>query len=210
LRSPDRCHTAPCLLKVLANTKKKDAAMVIQHALDDRARMPDSTRVSPVVTPEMIENIYMFKAGAQDVDDLIAGFSPFLFFTGSLAATTLARTRTVTYSHLHRGHVAPSLDQIREIVTGAPQMAHTLTALERCYQGYYSTFLDVLIGQDHRSALHFQEFVETFQGLKQELEEEFGSQLHTVLPLFQRHTQLTMIRHLNDATFRGALAPCPE
>jgi hypothetical protein len=170
----------PPLLKVLANTKKKDAAMVIQHAL--------STRVSPVVIPEMIENIYAFKAGAQDVDDLITGFTPFPFTTGSLEATTLARTRMVTtYSHLHGGHVAPSLDQIREIVTGAPQMAHTLIALERCYQGY-STFLDVLIGQDHWTALHFWEFLETFQGLKQELEDEFGSALHTVLPLFQRQT----------------------
>jgi hypothetical protein len=126
----------------------------------------------------MIENIYAFKAGAQDGNDLIAGFSPFLFITGSLAATTLARMRTVTYSHLHGGHVAPSLDQIREIVTGAPQMAHTLVALEQCYQGY-STFLDVLIGQDHWSALHFREFVETFQGLKQELEDEFGFQRFT-------------------------------
>jgi hypothetical protein len=200
----------PPLLKILANTKKKDAAMVIQHALDARAQMPDSTGVSPVVTPEMIENIYDFKAGAQDVDDLISGFTPYLFATGSLEATTLARVRTVTYSHLHGGHVAPSLDQIREIVTGAPQMTHTLVALERCYQGY-STFLDLMIGQDHRTALHFREFLRIFQGLKQELEDDFGSALHTVLPLFlQRHTQLTMIRHFNDATLRGAFAPLPR
>jgi hypothetical protein len=89
-------------------------------------------------------------------------------------------------------------------------MAHTLVALERCYQGY-STFLDLMLGQDHRTALHFREFIGTFQGLKQELEDEFGSALHTVLPLFQRHTQLTMIRHFNDArTSRGALAPLPR
>jgi hypothetical protein len=158
----------------------------------------------------MIENIYAFtKAGAQDVDDLIAGFTPHLFATGSsLEATTLARARTVTYSHLHGGHVAPSLDQIREIVTGAQQMAHTLVALERCYQGY-STFLDLMIGQDHRTALHFREFLRTFH-LKQELEDEFGSELHTVLPLFQRQTELTMIRHFNDATLHGALAPLPR
>jgi hypothetical protein len=81
-----------------------------------------------VVTPEIIENIYAFKAGAQDVDDLTAGFSPFfLFVTGSLAATTLARARTVTYSHLHGGHVAPSLDQIREIITVAHRRWRTLS-----------------------------------------------------------------------------------
>jgi thiaminase len=58
------------------------------------------------------------------------------------------------------------LDQIREIVSVAPQMAHTLTALERCYQGY-RTFLDVMMGLDHQSSLPYREFVNTFQGLKQ-------------------------------------------
>jgi hypothetical protein len=93
------------------------------------------------------------------VDDLTAGFNPFLFLTGSLEATTLARQRTVTYSHLHWGLVAPTLDQIRELVTSAPNMANSLTALERCYQGC-STFLDVMFGQDQRAALHFWDFVE--------------------------------------------------
>jgi hypothetical protein len=178
----------PPLLKVLANTKKKDAATVIQHALDARARMPDSTRVSPVVTPKIVEAVYRFTPGSRDVDNLMAGFNPFLFLTGSVEATTLARQRTVTYSHLHGGLVAPTLDQIRELVTSAPNMANSLTALERCYQGC-CTFLDVLIGQDHRSALHFRDFVQAFQGLKQELEDEFGAALPTVLPLFQRATR---------------------
>jgi hypothetical protein len=194
----------PPLLKILANLKKKDAAMAIQHAFDQRARMPDSTHVSPVVTPEMIENIYAFlTAGTHDVDALPSGFSLFLFLTGSPEPTaTQARARTVTYSLLlHGGLVAPSLDQIREIVSGAPQMAHTLTALERCYQGYSSTFLDVMMGLHHRlslhfrASLHFHEFVEAFQGLKQEIEEELGSEeLHAVLPMvFQRHTQLAIV-----------------
>jgi hypothetical protein len=90
-------------------------------------------------------------------------------------------------------------------------MSHTpLTALERCYQGY-STFLDVMMGMAHRSSLHYQEFVRTFQGLKQgEIEEEFGSELPAVLPSFQRHTRLTMARYFNNATIRGALAPLPR
>jgi hypothetical protein len=118
----------PPLLKVLANTKKKDAAMVIQHALDARARMPDSTHVSPVVTPEIVKAVYRFTPGAQDADNLMAGFSLFLFLTGLLEATTDARLRTITYSHLHGGLVAPTLDQIRELVTSAPNMATSLTS----------------------------------------------------------------------------------
>jgi hypothetical protein len=199
----------PPLLKVLANTKKKDAAMVIQQALDARARMLDSTRVSPVVTPEIVECAYQFTPGARDPDDLMTGFNPFLFHNGSAKSATLARARTITYSHLHGGNVAPTLDQIRELVTSAPNMAQSLTALERCYQGC-STFLDVMLGQDQRMALEFRAFVDAFQGLKQELEDEFGAALPTVLPLFQRHTQLALIRHFNDASIRGALAPLPK
>jgi hypothetical protein len=115
----------PPLLKILANTKKKDAAMVIQHALDDRARMPDSTHVSPVVTPEIIENIYAFKAGTHDVDDLTSGFSPFLFITGSLEATTLARARTVTYCHLHMW--LPPLTKKSGKSFPRPRRCHTLS-----------------------------------------------------------------------------------
>jgi hypothetical protein len=69
--------------------------------------------------------------------------------------------------------------------------------------------LDVLMGQDHRSSLYYRDFVETFQGLKQEIKEEFGLELPAVISLFRRHMQLTMIRHFNDTTLRGALAPLP-
>jgi hypothetical protein len=42
----------PPIFKILANIKKKDAAIAISHVLDERARVADSTRVSPpVVTP---------------------------------------------------------------------------------------------------------------------------------------------------------------
>jgi hypothetical protein len=184
--------------------------MVIQHALDARARMPDSTRVSPVVTPKIVEASYRFTPGSPDVNDIMAGFKPFLFLTGSSEAATHPRQRTLTYSHLHGGLVAPTLGQIRELVSSAPNMANSLIALERCYQGC-STFLDVFLGQDQRAALEFRDFVKNFQGLKQELEDDFGDTLPTVLPLFQRHTQqLMMIRYFNDATIRGALTALPR
>jgi hypothetical protein len=210
MRSPNRCPELPPLLKVLANTKKKDAAMVIQHALDARARMPDSTRVSPVVTPEIVEASYRFTPGSPDVDVIMSGFNPFLFLTGSSEAASNARQRTLTYNHLHGNLVAPTLNQIRELVRTAPNMAHSLAALEGCYQGC-STFLDVFLWQDQRAALEFRDFVEKFlQGLKQELEDDLGAALPDVLPLFQRHTQVAMIRYFNDATIRGALATLPR
>jgi hypothetical protein len=71
------------------------------------------------------------------------------------------------------------LDQLREIVATMPQMARMLIVLERNFQGY-STLLDVL--------LYFCAFMESFQCLKMEVEEQFGQEIHAALPLFQRHT----------------------
>jgi hypothetical protein len=199
----------PPIWKLLANLKKKEAVMAVSQLIEARARDMDSYRVAPVVTPELLERIYSFKAGSVDVDDITAGFSLFLLSTGSPEANTQARERSVVYGMLHGGQVAPSLDQLREIVTTAPQMARTLIGLERNYQAY-STLLDVLLGVNHRVALYFRAFVDSFQSLKLEVEEQFGADIHAVLPLFQRHTQLTMARYFNDATVVGANAGLPR
>jgi hypothetical protein len=50
---------------------------------------------------------------------------------GSPEANSQAQERAVVYGMMHGGQVAPSLDQLREIVAMAPQMARTLIALER-------------------------------------------------------------------------------
>jgi hypothetical protein len=197
----------PPIWKVLANTKKKEAVLAISQFVDARAAV--SFRVAPVITPELVERIYTFKAGAPDVDDITAGYSLFLLTTGSPEANTQARDRSVVYSMLHGGQVAPTLDQLEALVSTAPQMAKTLIALERNYQGY-STLLDVLLGSNHRVALYFHEFVEDFMTLKLEVEEQFGAEVHAALPLFQRHTQLTMARFFNDATVHGGNAALPR
>jgi hypothetical protein len=58
-------------------------------------------------------------------------FLLFLLITGSPEATTQACNHAVVYGLLQGGHFAPSLDQLREIVSGAPQMAPMLITLER-------------------------------------------------------------------------------
>jgi hypothetical protein len=199
----------PPIWKLLANLKKKEAVGAVSQLIEARAREVDSYKVAPLVTPELLERIYSFKAGSADVDDITGGFSLFLLSTGSPEANTQARERSVVYGMLHGGQVAPSLDQLREIVTTAPQMARTLIGLERNYQGY-STLLDVLLGVNHRVALHFHAFVDSFQSLKLEVEEQFGAEIHAALPLFQRHTQLTMARYYNDAVVVGANAGLPR
>jgi hypothetical protein len=199
----------PPIWKLLANLKKKEAVVAVSQMIEARAREGDSYHVAPVVTPELLERIYAFKAGSPDVDDITGGFSLFLLSTGTPEANTQARERSVVYGMLHGGQVAPSLDQLREIVATAPQMARTLIGLERNYQGY-STLLDVLLGVNHRVSLHFRAFVDSFQSLKMEVEEQFGADIHAALPLFQWHTQLTMARYYNDATVVGANAGLPR
>jgi hypothetical protein len=199
----------PPIWKLLANVKKKEAVVAVSQLVEERACDADSFHVAPVVTPELLERIYAFKAGSPDVDDITAGFSLFLLSTGSPEANTKARERSVVYGMLHGGQVAPSLDQLQEIVATAPQMARTLITLERNYQGY-STLLDVLLGVNHRVSLHFRAFVENFQYLKMEVEEQFGQEIHAVLPLFQWHMQLTTARYFNDATVHGANAGLPR
>jgi hypothetical protein len=131
----------PPIWKLLANLKKKEAVMAVSQLVEARAQDVDSYKVAPVVTPELSERIYSFKAASVDVDDITAGFSLFLLSTGSPEANTQARERSVVYGMLHGGQVAPSLNQIHEIVTTAPQMARTLIGLEQNYQGY-STLLN--------------------------------------------------------------------
>jgi hypothetical protein len=77
---------------VLANTKKKEAVLAVSQFVD--ACMVVSFRVAPVITPELIERIYTFKAGAPDVDDVTARYSLFLLTTSSLEATRALATNS--------------------------------------------------------------------------------------------------------------------
>jgi hypothetical protein len=64
----------PPIWKILANIKKEEAVIVVSHLLEERAREADSFIVAPVVTPELLKQIFTFKSGAPDVDDITAGF----------------------------------------------------------------------------------------------------------------------------------------
>jgi predicted RNA methylase len=52
--------------------------------------------------------------------------------------------------------------------------------------------------------------VQQFQLLKMEVEEQFAGEIHAILPLFQRHTQLTVARYFNDASVQGGNAMLPR
>jgi hypothetical protein len=159
--------------RVLANVKKKEAVVAILQLLNSWAHEVNSFLFLPIITPEFLECIFMFKAGTEDVDDITSGFTLFLLITRPPEATAQARNCAVVYGLLQGGHITPSLNQLHEIVSGAPQMARMLVTLERSYQGY-STLLDVLLGHHHRASLHFHDFVTAFQILKMEVKSNLG------------------------------------
>jgi hypothetical protein len=93
----------PPIWKILANVKKKEAVIAVSQLFEERARQADSFHVAPMVTPELLERIYAFKAGTPDVNNITAGFSLFMLNTGSPEATLQARDRAVVYGLLHGG-----------------------------------------------------------------------------------------------------------
>jgi hypothetical protein len=194
----------------LANLKKKEGIAAFTHFLEARARDADSTQVAPVVTPELFERVSSFKFGCPDVDDIMGGLPIFMMTYGSPEAHSHARERSVVYAMLQAGTAAPSLDQIRSLVSTAPQMAQTVLGLNQAYQAY-ATLLDVLLGVQHRVAVHFRNsFVLPFQRYMPDIEQLFSSdELARTLPLFQRHTQLAFARYFQMAPVLGANTPLP-
>jgi hypothetical protein len=194
----------------LANLKKKEGIAAFTHFLEARAREAGSTEVAPVVTPELFERVSSFKFGCPDVDDIMGGLPIFMMTYGSPKAHSQARERSVVYAMLQAGSAAPSLDQIRELVSNAPQMAQTLLGLNRAYQAY-ATLLDVILGVQHRVAIHFREaLVLPFQRYMPDAEQLFSpAELARTLPLFQRHTQLAFARYFQMAPVLGANTPLP-
>jgi hypothetical protein len=90
----------PLIWRVLANVKKKEAVVAVSQLLESRAREADSFLVAPVITPELLERIFSFKASIQDVDNITASFSVFLLITGSPEAIAQARDHAVVYGLL--------------------------------------------------------------------------------------------------------------
>ncbi len=159
-----------------------------------------------MITPEIIDRIYSFQLGPADVDDITAGLFIFLIVTGTSEANAQNRARVHVWELLQAGQTTATVDQLRELVPSAPQMARTLLSLSKCFQAY-STLLDVLLGCHHRVALHFRaHLVDPFVQSMLELEPLVTP---AMLPLFQRHTQLAFARFFRSAGFQGDLTPLP-
>ena len=193
-----------------ANTAKSEVLQLLTTFVDRRATSVESTRLAPVITPELVEVVRRLSFGA-DMDDLVKGLSVFLIVTrNNPQAATEAETRATAYTLTIGQHAAPSLIDIATLV---PNSAHMPRTLLQCMSQYkaYSVLLDVLLGPDHRVLVAFRQLVTQLDSLQGTLENSLGSVAQTcaMLPHLLRHTHLVMCGYFNEAALAGTAATLP-
>ena len=136
----------------------------------------------------------------------MGGLSIFMMAYGTSAVSAQARERGHVYEMLHAGQTAATLDQIRELVATAPQMAQSVLELIRSFQAY-TTLLEVLLGQNHRVPTYFRlALLEPFQARSLDVQQLVPS---AMLPLFQRYVQLAFAQYFRTAGVMGAATRLP-
>jgi hypothetical protein len=204
----------PLFWRQLAATKhtKQEGMYLLTQSLEARGREYGGGGQSavPIVSPELYERVshFHFSAGA-DSDNLTAGLSPFLVVTQASPNAAATRERATVFELSYGGHAAPSLDQYNTLIATAPQMPGTMLELLLVYRGY-SLLLDVLLGEHHRMAETFQNFVGDWEQLQVELDLFLGANAAQLAPLFVRHTQLLMMGYFSIAERSGPRAILPD
>jgi len=198
----------PPFWRTYATLSKKEGIFALSQALDQRAANDGSAGHAPIATPALFERISQFSFGTRDVDNLTAGLSPFLVCTGLNQDAAHARDQAVIYQLVYAGSAAPTLDQLRQLVSSAPSMPATMLGLMVTFKGY-SVLLDVILGVEHRLSVAFRSFVSTWEKVMLDVEVAFGGQIGAVVPLFLRFVQLSCIQFFNAAVLLGTVASLP-
>ena len=205
-----RDEDLPPLWRQLATAARTERSAVIQFCLEERARAVRFP--SPVATPELVEMLVNFRFTSPDVDDLTAGASLFIIVSVHEAGSPrTARGRQLVYDMVHSGNVAPTLDQLHQLVDTAPRMATNLIQLLHSLRGY-SVLLDCMLGSDHPLAKGFHGFVMEWDRRGQaEVDSHFTTaQLTPFVPMVMRRVQLLAQVWFNTATTASTTEPPPD
>ena len=143
------------------------------------------------------------------MENLTAGLSPFLVCTGLSQDAAAARDQSVVYQLVHAGSAAPTLDQLRQLVTSAPSMPRSMLGLMVTFQSH-SVLIDVLFGVNHRHAVAYRNWLREWEQVMLDVEVHFEGQIGTVIPLFLRFVQLSCLQYYNIAARLGAGATLPN
>lgn len=203
-------ETLPEFWNLYANATKQDAITVLQGYLDNRANETTSSRVSPVLTPELYLRIQSAEFAGRDDSDLVGGLSIFLVSPVTSRNAHSKLQRAATYQLITSGGGQPSLEQVQYLISTAPDMPHTgLTYLSQ--NKAYGTLLDRVMGIDHRTSVHHRTvFLPQLELAVNNLEARGRRGLEFVFPLCMRHTQLAYHEYFQTALTSGAEAPLPE
>ena len=148
-----------------------------------------------------------------DVDNLTAAINVFHIIPSNDSRAGGVRERQNVYSMVFAGNVAPTIEQLHQLVDTAPQMARDLVSLLTIFRAY-SIVLDVVFGPHQVLSVAFRNFVQRW-----ELEAQATvhmvftpNELPALMPLFQRRVQLENQYWMNRVPFMppGTFPPLPD
>lgn len=117
--------SVPMMWKVYGAADKKEVLTMMQEVLDNRANKVESTRVSPVLTPELYGRFTSGQFAPRTTRDLTGGFSIYLVMPTMSVGAADKQACTQAYQLVYSGSNAPSMAQLAELISEAPDMPRT-------------------------------------------------------------------------------------
>jgi hypothetical protein len=203
--------TLPPIYNLMANCKKPEQVSLVQFNLSTRADYVGWA--PPIASPELVQAIFGMLFTSPDVDNLTAAINVFHIIPSNDSRAGGVRERQNVYSMVFAGNVAPTIEQLHQLVDTAPQMARDLVSLLTIFHAY-SIVLDVVFGPHQVLSVAFRNFVQRW-----ELEAQATvhmvftpNELPALMPLFQRRVQLENQYWMNRVPFMppGTFPPLPD
>lgn len=119
------------------------------------------------------------------------------------------RAHALAYQLLYAGRGAPSLQDVATLTSSAPSILVMMRAYIMQNKGYM-TLLDGILGANHQVLVAFHEnFLSNLSHIIMTVDDEFGINVSSFLPLRLHHTHLAMGIFLQDTLNYGAHAKKP-
>jgi len=198
----------------MANAKKADKRTIVRLLLQERCdQVGVATPLPPTVTTELVDLLVSAKFGADDIDDLTQGFTPFAFNHRAYGCAARVEAQAGDHDSMLSGNLAPTLAERRHLKLDSLVFpAHLIQA--EAGLGEYSTACDVALGVNHRFSVYIRH--EIFFGvwaqcrnpLQNFAYESYGNQPIPWLPRVYRSLQLRIVNFFNRVV-RPHATPVP-
>ena len=215
LTESDTIELLPEFWHNAAQATSSERTTVVAHYLETYARSPDGNGVAPSVPPALTEKLFKLDFAGHSADNITDGcFS--LFNIPTLDSDAQERTADAinTYNLAHAGSAAPTIEIIATVIKSVPNIPTTsLQALAQ--RKGFSTWLDVILGRNHRLAALYRRYTKTMENLLPTVEawlmENYKDKaiLPSVYMRMMRYDQLMLSQFVAElvVTQIGGLAP---